>query len=169
MTGIGQRLRQERQRLKLSQSAMGTLGGVETNAQGNYESGARFPKADYLLRLIEAGLDITFVMTGTRSPNIGAFTSLTPPRSRLVDEHLGNVTHQLHRNLHALIDALYQMTVLIESRVNDTADEKVKMELDTIRSEAQALAEASVRLIFVTSKLSSVKPATVYNQTPSGA
>lgn len=169
MSGIGQRLRQERQRLKLSQSAMGTLGGVETNAQGNYESGARFPKADYLLRLIDAGLDITFVMTGTRLPDVTPFMSLAPPTNRAVDEHLGKVTHQLHRNLHALIDALYQMTVLIESRVNDTADEKVKMELDTIRSEAQALAEASVRLIFVTSKLSSVTPSTVYNQTPSGA
>lgn len=60
----------------------------------------------------------------------------------------------MHRNLHALIDALYQMTLLIESRVNDTADETVKTNLDSIRSDAQALAEASVRLIFVTSKLS---------------
>jgi hypothetical protein len=133
---------------------MGTLGGVETNAQGNYESGARYPKADYLLRLIDAGVDITFVMTGVRSPNTGPFTSLAPTNNPVVDEHLGKVTHQLHRNLHGLIDALYQMSVLIESRVNDAADESVKMELDTIRSEAQALAEASVRLIFVTSKLS---------------
>jgi transcriptional regulator with XRE-family HTH domain len=154
MTGIGPRLRQERHRLKLSQSAMGTLGGVETNAQGNYESGARYPKADYLLRLIDAGVDITYVMTGTRSPDVGPFTSVTSPSSPVVDEHLGKVTHQLHRNLHGLIDALYQMALLIESRANDTADEAVKMELDTIRTEAQTLAEASVRLIFVTSKLS---------------
>lgn len=154
MTGIGPRLRQERHRLKLSQSAMGAIGGVETNAQGNYESGVRYPKADYLLRLIDAGVDINFVMTGTRSPGIGPFTSVATPPSPVIDEHLGKVTHQLHRNLHGLIDALYQMTVLIESRVNDAADESVKTELDTIRSEAQALAEASVRLIFVTSKLS---------------
>jgi hypothetical protein len=133
---------------------MGTLGGVETNAQGNYESGARYPKADYLLRLIDAGVDITYVMTGTRSPDVGPFTSVTSPSSPVVDEHLGKVTHQLHRNLHGLIDALYQMALLIESRANDTADEAVKMELDTIRTEAQTLAEASVRLIFVTSKLS---------------
>jgi transcriptional regulator with XRE-family HTH domain len=153
MTGIGPRLRQERHRLKLSQSAMGMLGGVETNAQGNYESGARYPKADYLLRLIDAGLDITYVMTGIRSPHIDGIDALALPRSPVVNEHLGKVTHQLHRNLHGLIDALYQMTVLIESRASDTADEAVKKELHTVRSEAQALAEASVRLIFVTSKL----------------
>lgn len=155
MTGMGQRLRQERHRLKLSQSAMGTLGGVETNAQGNYESGARYPKADYLLRLIDAGVDITFVMTGKRSSNVAPFTSgrVTPANNSGVVEHLDKVTHQLHRNLHGLIDALYQMTLLIESRVNDTSDEQVKTELDVVRSEAQALAEASVRLIFVTSKL----------------
>lgn len=93
-------------------------------------------------------------MTGTRSPDVSPFTSVIPPSSPVVNEHLGKVTHQLHRNLHGLIDALYQMALLIESRVNDTADEAVKMELDTIRSEAQALAQASVRLIFVTSKLS---------------
>jgi hypothetical protein len=45
------------------------------------------------------------------------------------------------------------MTVLIESRANDTQDETLKTELDVIRAEAQELAQASVRLIFVTSKL----------------
>lgn len=41
MTGIGPRLKRERLRLKLSQSALGAIGGVETNAQSNYESGIR--------------------------------------------------------------------------------------------------------------------------------
>lgn len=43
MTGIGPRLKKERLRLKLSQSALGAIGGVETNAQGNYENGVRSP------------------------------------------------------------------------------------------------------------------------------
>ncbi|WP_163033462.1 helix-turn-helix domain-containing protein, partial [Pseudomonas viridiflava] len=50
MTGIGPRLKRERLRLKLSQSALGAIGGVETNAQGNYENGIRSPRADYLSR-----------------------------------------------------------------------------------------------------------------------
>jgi transcriptional regulator with XRE-family HTH domain len=154
MTGIGPRLREERTRLKLSQSALGTLGGVETNAQGNYESGARSPKADYLLRVAEAGVDIYYVLTGARSrPGDSVAQALLPTRDTSTDEHLGKVTHQLHRNLHGLIDALYQITLLIESRANDTDDESMKTELDTFRNEAQALAQASVRLIFETSKL----------------
>lgn len=153
MTGIGLRLRQERNRLKLSQSALGSLGGVETNAQGNYESGARSPKADYLLRIAEAGVDINFVLTGKRSQDADAANAETTAQKHALTEHLGKVTHQLHRNLHGLIDALYQMSLLIDARVSDTEDQQVKNELDSIRAEAQSLAQASVRLIFVTSKL----------------
>lgn len=154
MSGIGPRLREERTRLKLSQSALGTLGGVETNAQGNYESGARSPKTDYLLRIAEADVDIYYVLTGVRSrPGDTIARALLPTRDAATEDHLGKVTHQLHRNLHGLIDALYQINILIETRVNNTEDEVVKTQLDTFRSEAQALAQASVRLIFETSKL----------------
>lgn len=69
------------------------------------------------------------------------------------NEHLEKVTEQLHRNLHGLIDALYQMALLVEVRSNGTQDSAVKQELEVIRTEAQELAQASVRLIFVTSKL----------------
>lgn len=48
MSGIGSRLRQERERLGLSQRVFGEIGGVEANAQGNYERGGRAPRADYL-------------------------------------------------------------------------------------------------------------------------
>ncbi len=155
MTGIGHRLRQERNRLKLSQSALGTIGGVETNAQGNYESGARFPKADYLMRITQAGVDINYVVTGVRLPEAATLpASLALNHDPIQDEHLGKVTHQLHRCLHGLIDALYQMTLLLESRSDHARDESVKTELNIFKTEAQALAQASVRLIFETSKLS---------------
>lgn len=51
MSGIGSRLRRERERLDLSQKNFGETGGVEANARGKYESGDRAPKADYLSRL----------------------------------------------------------------------------------------------------------------------
>ena len=113
MSGIGVRLRQERNRLKLSQSALGAIGGVETNAQGNYESGARSPKTSYLLRIAEAGVDLNYVLTGVRTDktnaaNEGDGAGLKP----VVDHHLHKVTDQLHRNLYGLIDALYQMAQL---------------------------------------------------------
>ena len=68
MSGIGSRLRQERERLGLSQKIFGEIGGVEANAQGKYESGGRAPKADYLSRVAERGVDLLYVLTGSPTP-----------------------------------------------------------------------------------------------------
>ena len=68
MSGIGSRLRQERERLGLSQKVFGEIGGVEANAQGKYENGGRAPKADYLSRVAEKGVDILYVLTGSPTP-----------------------------------------------------------------------------------------------------
>ncbi|AAY92830.2 XRE family transcriptional regulator [Pseudomonas protegens] len=68
MSGIGSRLRQERERLGLSQKVFGEIGGVEANAQGKYESGDRAPKADYLSRVAAKGVDVLYVLTGSRIP-----------------------------------------------------------------------------------------------------
>lgn len=70
MSGIGARLRQERERLGLSQKAFGEIGGVEANAQGKYESGERAPKADYLSRVAERGADVLYILTGTPTPTL---------------------------------------------------------------------------------------------------
>lgn len=154
MKGIGLRLRQERTRLKMSQSALGAVGGVETNAQGNYESGARYPKADYLLRVAGAGVDLDFVLTGNRRRNDDGINDrpfaedhedLLPP--------LTQVNHQLHRNLFGLMDASLQLTRLVDVRANDPQFSDANIQLDTIRVEAQSLAQATMRLIFETSKM----------------
>ncbi|KAA0945808.1 MULTISPECIES: helix-turn-helix transcriptional regulator [unclassified Pseudomonas] len=68
MSGIGSRLRLERERLGLSQKNFGEIGGVEANAQGKYENGDRAPKADYLSRVAERGVDILYVLTGSPTP-----------------------------------------------------------------------------------------------------
>jgi transcriptional regulator with XRE-family HTH domain len=68
MSGIGSRLRQERERLGLSQKKFGEVGGVEANAQGRYESGDRIPKADYLSRVAAKGVDVLYIVTGRRTP-----------------------------------------------------------------------------------------------------
>ncbi|WP_213626936.1 helix-turn-helix transcriptional regulator [Pseudomonas sp. Pc102] len=61
------RLRNERQRLGMSQSAFGKAGGVQANAQGKYESGERSPSADYLQAIAAIGVDLQFVLTGNRN------------------------------------------------------------------------------------------------------
>lgn len=68
MSGIGDRLREERERLRLSQGNFGEIGGVKANAQGKYESGERFPDAEYLEAVGVAGVDVLYVVTGSRTP-----------------------------------------------------------------------------------------------------
>lgn len=67
MSDFSERLRAERKRLGLNQADLGAAGGVTKGAQLNYESGDRAPTADYLQRLVSAGIDIPFLFTGRRS------------------------------------------------------------------------------------------------------
>lgn len=65
---IGGRLREERQRLKLSQEELGSSGGVIQNTQWKYEDGQRTPDALYLSLVAEVGVDVLYVVTGRREP-----------------------------------------------------------------------------------------------------
>lgn len=67
--GIGARLKSERLRLGLTQAMLGVAGGVEVNAQGRYEAGARVPRADYLASIAKVGVDVLYVVTGQRMKN----------------------------------------------------------------------------------------------------
>ncbi|GHC17469.1 hypothetical protein GCM10010082_05820 [Kushneria pakistanensis] len=64
MTTIGHRLKTERERIGLSQTAFANLGGVGKSTQINYEKDGRAPTADYLVALEKAGVDIYYVLTG---------------------------------------------------------------------------------------------------------
>ena len=68
MNGFGPRLREERERLGMTQRVFGDIGGVEPNAQGKYESGERTPRADYLAALAAQGMDELYVLSGVRTP-----------------------------------------------------------------------------------------------------
>ncbi|HFV9258216.1 helix-turn-helix domain-containing protein [Enterobacter cloacae] len=64
---IGMRLREERERLGLSQAALGEVGGVKKLTQLNYEKGERSPDASYLYAISKFGADVQFIVTGIRS------------------------------------------------------------------------------------------------------
>lgn len=66
--GIGERLKEERQRLGLNQSDFAALAGVAKNTQLNYEKEERSPDAAYLAAVAAAGVDVLYVLTGTRTP-----------------------------------------------------------------------------------------------------
>lgn len=63
---IGERIREEREALGLSKTAFAKVLGIHRNTQGNYEAGEREPDAAYLAKASEAGVDISYVLTGKR-------------------------------------------------------------------------------------------------------
>lgn len=60
-----QRLKLERERLGLSQSAFAEIGGVQKRSQINYEQGSRKPDTKYLEGIAAAGADVAYILTGT--------------------------------------------------------------------------------------------------------
>lgn len=60
------RLRQERKRLGHNQADFGKLGGVTLATQSRYELGTSLPDAQYLTQIAALGVDVQFVLTGTR-------------------------------------------------------------------------------------------------------
>lgn len=67
MNTIGTRLKEERERLGMSQTAFGEAGGVKKNAQINYERDERKPDAGYLSAIAAMGADVLYIVTGQRS------------------------------------------------------------------------------------------------------
>lgn len=67
MSNFYERLAVERKRLGLNQEDFGALAGISKFTQLNYEKGTRKPDSDYLAALGSAGVDIPFLLTGTRS------------------------------------------------------------------------------------------------------
>lgn len=69
---IGQRLREERERLGYTQPAFADLAGTTKKSQIDYEKDLTQPKAGYLAAIATAGADIGYIVTGTptkREPN----------------------------------------------------------------------------------------------------
>lgn len=64
LSTIGERLREERELLGLSQPAFAEVGGVQKRAQINYEKDERYPDAAYLAAVAAAGVDVLYVLTG---------------------------------------------------------------------------------------------------------
>lgn len=63
---LGARLREERKRLGLLQPAFAELGGVKRVTQHLYEQDERVPDANYLLQAHAHGVDVIYVLLGTR-------------------------------------------------------------------------------------------------------
>lgn len=66
--GIGSRLREERQRLGMNQTAFADAAGMHRNTQVRYERGQRVPDTAFLTAIEQIGVDTAYLLTGTRCP-----------------------------------------------------------------------------------------------------
>lgn len=111
MLNLCDRLIEERKRLKLNQKDFSALAGVSKTTQFNYEKGDRVPDALYLDALSKAGVDIMYLVTGSRSLN----SSLTAEETVLVDNFRAS-TDQNKTHIKAVSDAFAQQK--LDSLIN---------------------------------------------------
>lgn len=93
---FARRLKEERERLSLSQEAFAQLGGVKRVSQYLYEQEERFPDVKYLEALSVSGVDVRYLVLGERSVvrEVGSRlefpTQLLSDIYRVVDEFARN-------------------------------------------------------------------------------
>ncbi|NNA66231.1 helix-turn-helix domain-containing protein [Pseudomonas gessardii] len=82
---VGERLKEERQRIGVSQTVLAEKCGVTKNTQLAYEKGERSPDTTYLASAASLGLDILYVVTGVATPQVvEGFTAL---EDKLVNQY----------------------------------------------------------------------------------
>jgi len=84
---IAARLKEERERLGLSQAEFGAIGGVKKLAQFNYEKGERHPDSTYLAAIAKAGADVLYILTGERSRPVPPKYVAPPDEEWLLDAY----------------------------------------------------------------------------------
>jgi len=82
---LGERLREERDRLGLNQEELGQIGGVNRNTQGKYEKGERSPDSDYMAAAAAAGVDVLYVLTGARAT--AAAEGLSADEAKVLEQY----------------------------------------------------------------------------------
>lgn len=65
---IGERLREERERLGFTQPAFAGLAETTKKSQIDYEKDLTQPKAGYLAAIAKVGADVQYIVTGIRCP-----------------------------------------------------------------------------------------------------
>jgi transcriptional regulator with XRE-family HTH domain len=64
---VGARLAEERQRLGFTKVSLGEALGVRREMVGRYEAGTASPGAEVLSGLMRLGVDLAYILTGTRT------------------------------------------------------------------------------------------------------
>lgn len=80
---IGERLKEERERLRLTQPAIASAADTTKQTQHAYETDRTPPKASYLAAIAILGVDVAYVITGERALN----TARTPMEVALLENY----------------------------------------------------------------------------------
>lgn len=86
MDNIGGRLREERERLGMTQDDFAPVGGIGKRALIHYEKGERSPDATFLAAIAAAGADVLYILTGQRSAPVAPQALLPAGDRALLDD-----------------------------------------------------------------------------------
>jgi transcriptional regulator with XRE-family HTH domain len=100
---VGERLREERERLGLNQTDFGVLLGVSRGTQKNYELGASSLDLRYVTALEEKGVDAAYVLTGRRSTPLGQLFS---PSEELLIKQFRKISDDDQKAIRRFLEAM---------------------------------------------------------------
>lgn len=95
---IGDRLREEREKLQLNQTQAGELCGVQKNTVLRWELGKASMPVDSLAILGTHGFDVLYIVTGVRTPEREIESDLNPKTRRFVDAVADRIIDRLLKN-----------------------------------------------------------------------
>lgn len=105
MNKVGERLKEERERLQFNQEDFAKLCNSSKRSQGNYERDKRAPDSEYLVLASKLGCDIQYIITGIRSANIESIgkpqlSVVEKPTTLTMSEAIDLVGLCVHEGLH---------------------------------------------------------------------
>lgn len=100
---IGHRLKEERERLNLTQPELVSVGGGSKRSLIDWESGKLLPNTEFLAAVAAIGVDVLYVLTGVRST--ASQVDITPEEQALLDNYR-NADEDGKKAAHRVLDAL---------------------------------------------------------------
>lgn len=110
---INLRLKEERERLCLTQPMFAEAAGAKKRTLIDWEKGISSPTAVQLSALAEVGVDVVYVLTGQRSQ-----TTESNPRLAALVDNLDNMAEEDRRCIERLADSLSQQSRALKAVKN---------------------------------------------------
>jgi transcriptional regulator with XRE-family HTH domain len=99
---IGERLKDERERLAFNQADFAAIGKASKRSQIEWEKGTAYPNAKYLAAIAAAGADVQYILTGRRA---GAYTQAQTQPAEIMEDGADPLARR-KRQVHQIVDQL---------------------------------------------------------------